>query len=141
MPKPPAWQTFGGREADQPGCKPLESDLLSWADQEPRKFSPVQAQALLCSEAIFAQSYRKKLVIPAEWEPGEVRKYNKSAPVDEDGKSQTISVIKCSVSPMHLLVLRAYYKDKVNSHTCEQPLMLEGTHVSSAIHFAAGVHP
>ena len=106
---PDSWESFGGRLDGQERCVPLESDLLLWA--EGRGFVPVQAQALLCDDKVYTPSYRKRLLIPHEFEPGAVQGYNKTA-------ADKVTPLKVFLNPMHLLVQQAYFKDKVSTCHC-----------------------
>ena len=103
---PDSWDTFGGREISSDPLAPQESVLLSWALQ--KGFEPVQAQALLCHEQLYAPSYRKRMLIPHEFRPGACQEYNKTV-----GKVEKVTPLKVFLNPMHLLVQQAYLEDQV----------------------------
>jgi len=104
---PDSWDTFGGREDSQPGSNPQESLLTSWALQ--KGFVPVQAQALLCAEQLYAPSYRKRMLIPHELRPGLCQEFNKTV-----AKAEKVTPLKVFLNPMHLLVQQSYLQDKVS---------------------------
>ena len=99
-------QHFGGRADSEGLYVPAEADLQQWALE--RGFAPVQAQALLCKGSIYANSYRPRLLIPHEFEPGAVQEYNKTV-----AKGSKVNPVKVLLNPMHLKVHEAYCKAKV----------------------------
>ena len=101
-----SWDHFGGHNAEQGGKGFSEAVLKQWADDT--GFSSVQAQANLCTEAVYASSYRRSLVFVKELMASAVQKYNKAA---QSGK---VSMIKLKVNPMHLLVQHAFCNSKVS---------------------------
>ena len=103
---PASWEIFRGREDDQPGSHPLESVLINWAEEH--GLAPVQAQALLCDDKLYAPSYRKKLLHSRELEPEALQHFNKSVP-----KEERATPAKFFLNPMHLLVQQAYFKGTV----------------------------
>ena len=111
MPAPKRWEHFGGRKDGQQGNKPLESELIQWARE--RGFTPVQAQAKLCHEKLYARTYRSTTEIRKEFMPGMVQMHNRSRQSTATGEPSKVSIFKGKLNPMHLLVQTAYYKDKV----------------------------
>ncbi len=57
-PRKSSWEHFGGCKDGQQGVKPLEADLCLWAHN---KFTPVQAQAKLCHNNMYAATYRSTM--------------------------------------------------------------------------------
>lgn len=103
---PDSWETFGGRGDHQPGSNPQESVLRSWALQ--KGFIPVQAQARLCVDQVYAPCYRQRMLLARDFRPVVCHKYRKAH--DKPGK---ISPLRVLLNPMHLLVQQAYLLDKV----------------------------
>ena len=103
---PQSAETFGGRHEQQGTHTALETDLLFWAEET--GFSTTQAQAHLCEGDIYSNSYRQKLLIPHEFDPGAVQEYNKSVP-----KGSKVTPVKVFLNPMHWQVQQAYFKAKV----------------------------
>ena len=99
-------QHFGGRADSEGLYVRAEADLQQWALE--CGFAPVQAQALLCEGSIYANSYRQRLLIPHEFQPGAVQEYNKTV-----AKGSKINPVKVLVNPMHLKIHEAYCKAKV----------------------------
>lgn len=109
------WQNFGGRDADQPGYRPAENDLQSWAAAE--NFTAEQAQAVLCSDDVYSASFRKRLEVPKELCAHAVQRHNKhrrSLSVSEQEQIPSVGMLKFFVNPMHLLVQVAYLAAKVS---------------------------
>lgn len=102
---PQSAETFGGRHEQQGTHTALETDLLFWAEET--GFSTTQAQAHLCEGDVYSNSYRQKLLIPHEFDPGAVQEYNKSVP-----KGSKVTPVKVFLNPMHWQVQQAYFKAK-----------------------------
>lgn len=88
-----------------------------WADK--KGFTSTQAQALVCSTDVYPASYRKRLEVPKELMATGVQKHNavrKRAVADGQGTEgqPAVTMIKCFLNPMHLLVHQAYCVDKVS---------------------------
>lgn len=110
-PRKSSWEHFGGRKDGQQGVKPLEADLCLWAYN---KFTPVQAQAKLCHNNMYAATYRSTMEVRKEFMPGIVQNYNKSKQVTATGEPSKVSIFKGKLNPMHLSVQKGYLKDKVH---------------------------
>lgn len=110
-PRKSSWEHFGGRKDDQQGVKILEADLCLWAHN---KFTPVQAQAKLCHNNMYAATYRCTMEVRKEFMPGIVQNYNKSKQVTATGQPSKVSIFKGKLNPMHLSVQKEYLKDKVH---------------------------
>ena len=94
-----------------------EDELLQWA--ESKQFSPVQAQALLCSDQVYSNTARKKLEFTREYSANAVQKYNNSRKqLTEEEKLHTpaVSMLKVQLNPMHQLVEKAFFASKVRWH-------------------------
>ncbi|DBA79818.1 TPA: hypothetical protein ACH3X1_008478 [Trebouxia sp. C0004] len=104
-----SWEHFGGRKDDQQGVKFLEADLCVWAHN---KFTPLQAQAKLCHNNMYAATYRSTMEVRKEFMPGIVQNYNKSKQVTATGQPSKVSIFKGKLNPMHLSVHKDYLNDK-----------------------------
>ena len=91
---------------------PTESELEVWASKA--DFSSVQAQALVCSTDIYPASYRKRLEVPKELMASGVQKHNANSKKAGVEGQPAVTMIKCFMNPMHLLVQQAYCVDKVS---------------------------
>lgn len=100
-------------EDEQPGYVPSESDLEQWA--ESAGFTSIQAQALLCNGDIYPASYRKRLELCKELMASAVQKHNANRKKPGAEPQQAVTMIKCQLNPMHLLVQQAYCMRKVSS--------------------------
>jgi len=109
-PRKSSWEHFGGRKDGQQGVKTLEADLCLWAHN---KFTPVQAQAKLCHNNMYAATYRSTMEVRKEFMPGIVQNYNKSKQFTASGEPSKVSIFKGKLNPMHLSVQKGYLKDKV----------------------------
>ena len=105
---PQSWETFGGRGDYQPGSNPTESLLLSWALQ--KGFVPMQAQAKLCVDQIYAPCYRQRMLLAHDFRAGLCCTYNQ-----EREKAGKVCPLRIWLNPMHLLMQQAYLADKVCS--------------------------
>ena len=110
-PRKSSWEPLGGRKDGQQGAKPLETDLGLWAHN---KFMPVQAQAKLCHNNMYAATYRSTMEVRKEFMPGMVQNYNKSKQVTATGEPSKVSIFKGKLNPVHLSVQKGYLKDKVH---------------------------
>ena len=113
---PRTWDHFGGRAEGQQGYRPSEDELHQFAEEA--RFTPVQAQALLCSKDIYPASYRKRLELCKELMPSAAQKHNKqnkSRQLPGGKQQQAVTMAKFQLNPMHLLVHQAYFSAKVSS--------------------------
>ena len=97
-PRKSSWEHFGGRKDGQQGVKTLEADLCLWAHN---KFTPVQAQAKLCHNNMYAATYRSTMEVRKEFMPGIVQNYNKSKQFTASGEPSKVSIFKGKRNPMH----------------------------------------
>lgn len=111
---PRSWDTFGGHvlEDGQQRYIPTESELEQWADK--KGFNSTQAQALVCSTDVYPASYRKRLELAKELMANGVQKHNSNRKKAGAEGQPGVTMIKCFLNPMHLLVQQAYCVDKVS---------------------------
>lgn len=131
-----SWEHFGGRDADLPGHRPAETELLEWA--ETNSFTPVQAQALLCTEQVYTLSARKKLELTREYCANAVQKYSNSRKrltADEQHHMPSVGMLKVQLNPMHLLVQKAFFASKVKApyRLCMHTVRLQHCPVATGV--------